>query len=101
MSKTKYTAGPWQVDEVLGLITADNGKTEVAACHAGRGGDANANARLIATAPELLDSCVKARAQIVALVNQINSHYGLELDPNKYIDGCNLDRAINKAQGKE
>jgi hypothetical protein len=50
----KHTKGPWTYDETYGLIMA--GETiEVAACHAGRGGDAKANARLIAAAPEMLD----------------------------------------------
>jgi hypothetical protein len=50
----KHTKGPWTYDETYGLIMA--GETiEVAACHAGRGGDAKANARLIAAAPEMLE----------------------------------------------
>lgn len=53
-SQTKHTQGPWVFDDTWGLIMADNGATEIAACHAGRGADAKANARLIASAPELL-----------------------------------------------
>lgn len=55
---TKHTPGPWQVDKTYGLIMAGN-EIEIAACHAGRGADAEANARLIAAAPEMLDALEK------------------------------------------
>ena len=51
----KYTPGPWRHNETWGLIMAGN-DVEVAACHAGRGGDAKANAALIAAAPDLLEA---------------------------------------------
>jgi hypothetical protein len=57
--KPKHTPGPWAYDEAYGLIMA--GQSEVAACHAGRGGDAKANARLIAAAPALLEAAKNCR----------------------------------------
>ncbi len=53
---SKHTPGPWVVDDVYNLITADNGNVEIAACHSGRGADAKANAQLISAAPELLEA---------------------------------------------
>lgn len=50
---SKYTPGPWNYNETYGLIMAGK-EVEVAACHAGSGTDTKANARLIASAPDLL-----------------------------------------------
>ena len=44
--KTKHTEGPWRFCETWGLILAKD-KIEIAACHAGRGWDAKANAARI------------------------------------------------------
>lgn len=54
---SKHTPGPWTHDETWGLILSRDG-SEVAACHAGRSGskaETQANARLIATAPDLFE----------------------------------------------
>jgi len=56
---TKHTPGPWTIDETYALIVAPShlmagNDIEIAACHAGRGADAKANAALIASAPEML-----------------------------------------------
>jgi hypothetical protein len=48
MTDTKHTPGPWVRNETWGLIVS--GDVEVAALHSGN----EANARLIAAAPELL-----------------------------------------------
>jgi hypothetical protein len=48
MTDTKHTPGPWVRNETWGLIVSGDG--EVAALHSGN----EANARLIAAAPELL-----------------------------------------------
>ncbi len=50
-----HTKGPWSYDDIYGLIMAEK-NIEVAACHAGRGGDTKANAILIAAAPDMLDA---------------------------------------------
>ncbi len=52
---TKHTPGPWKYDETWALIHAEHG-SEIAAVHAARGtrGEAQANAHLIAAAPDLL-----------------------------------------------
>lgn len=54
-TKSKHTPGPWYIDETYGLIMWQD--KEVAAIHAGRNGDARANAALIAAAPDLLAAC--------------------------------------------
>lgn len=46
--KTEHTPGPWKLDDEWGIIK--HGKTEICALHSG----ISANARLIASAPELL-----------------------------------------------
>lgn len=63
---TTHTPGPWTVDQTWNLITADGGTIEVAACHTGERmhhkanstETASANARLIAAAPDLLESAI-------------------------------------------
>ena len=64
MSNTKHTPGPWQV-MMKDIVNADNSIT-VAVAHGPVGtqkevgGEHEANARLIAAAPELLDALVSA-----------------------------------------
>jgi len=88
LSVAKHTKGPWLYDETYGLIMA--GEYEIAACHAGRGTDEKANARLIAAAPELLDAL---RWTIAALeYHGIDSSTG-ELDKAKQV--------LAKAEGSE
>lgn len=48
--KPKFTPGPWIYDDIYGLILAKTNGAEIAACHSG----IEANARLIAAAPEML-----------------------------------------------
>lgn len=57
----KHTPGPWIYDETWALINAEHG-SEIAAVHAARGtkGEPQANARLIAAAPDLLAALVDA-----------------------------------------
>lgn len=92
---TKWTPGPWKVDEVWALIEGPNGE-EVAAVHAATTTQsqrasrniAQANARLIAAAPEL----VKALAACLYRLE----HYTADTET------CDLvpldERAINAAR---
>lgn len=62
IDETKHTPAPWYIDETFGLIMWQD--KEVAAIHAGRNGDAAANAQLIAAAPELLEALYVAEAEL-------------------------------------
>lgn len=64
--KSNHTPGPWELDQVWMLIKGPQGQ-EVCAVHSGQGDDervdrnvAYANARLIASAPELLEAMKQA-----------------------------------------
>jgi hypothetical protein len=86
-----HTKGPWKLDETWMLIMADNG-VEVAACHAGRGADAKANARLIAAAPELLSLLKSCKVLMDGLPYMGPEELKLLEDVIKLVD---------KAEGKE
>lgn len=67
-AETKHTPGPWKYDGMWSLVMA--GKYEIAAIHAARFAEdtkkrkrldeSQANARLIAAAPDLLEACKEA-----------------------------------------
>lgn len=62
MSKTKHTPGPWYVESTKTTHFVLN-ENEVVICHTEDPmilGDATANARLIAAAPELLEALYQA-----------------------------------------
>jgi hypothetical protein len=86
---TKHTPGPWTVDDTWGLIMAK--EAEIAACHAGRGGDAKANASLIA-APEMYEAIEKHLDHVIQ-----NAPITL-LELENLQDG--LKRALTKARGE-
>lgn len=96
---TKHTPGPWQYDGMWSLIMA--GKYEIAAIHAARFAEetsrrkrldeVQANARLIAAAPELLEACKRALSAIEALPPRLNE--------DRYEPMMLLSRAIAKATG--
>jgi len=53
-----HTPGPWVLDTTWGIVRDERGTAEVCAIHAGRTGkpaEAQANARLIAAAPEMFE----------------------------------------------
>lgn len=84
MSKT-YTPGPWTNDPLIGVTFGPDGK----AIQTGGGGcseETQANARLIAAAPELLDGCKAALAAF---------------ERGDAINWDDLHRAIEKAEGRE
>lgn len=61
MNTTNHTPGPWKHDETWGLIKY--GKTEICALHSGN----EANANLIAAAPDLLSALRFLLADYVAI----------------------------------
>jgi hypothetical protein len=89
--KMKHTPGPWTHDETWDLIMAAKG-VEVAACHAGRGADSKANARLIAACPDMLIALQTIRA----VVNSEAFH-----NPEERLKAWEaMDRALIKAVGR-
>jgi len=87
----KHTPGPWQINEKRDdawEILGPDGDTIYTICELGyTGGNASANATLIAAAPELLNACIAAKAVLA-------SHYG---------EGATLmilNAAIAKAEGR-
>lgn len=100
MSNQKHTPGPWSV-----LI--ENGKLYVVQKHQDpvtvcfvpdpSSEDSQADARLIATAPELLAACKDAYAKLLERLNFIESTYGLEQNKDAYLN--QLEQAIAKATG--
>ena len=95
MSKVKHTPGPW---ETINLNVYHNYPTrqKVADCFVKKpfgvydGGECEANARLIAAAPELLEACKSALALI-----QISTDYK-DMSTAK-----ELMAAIARAEGEE
>jgi dissimilatory sulfite reductase (desulfoviridin) alpha/beta subunit len=87
----KHTPGPW---EITTGAQADPCSIEAADCTIANlksaRGNALANARLIAAAPELLEACKSARSAIL---------FGGKIDWNKILD--ELMAAIAKAAGRE
>lgn len=71
MSTTKHTPGPWEAEvrTPIGITYVWQGGTEnaIAKVYAGVIEDAEANARLIAAAPELLDALKDAADQLFRL----------------------------------
>lgn len=75
---TKHTPGPWTVrkDAIKFLITAkdNSGIAHTSGLHY----DSEANARLIAAAPELLEALIELKAQLLAHVKfDVKRHYSL------------------------
>lgn len=112
---TKHTPGPWRYTDG-GIIDIPKNCLEIADVYGAdihddkRGPElleAQANARLIAAAPELLEACKKSTKYIEQLCATVNS-YALQLgimqnDKLKvYADDFReqLDKAIAKAEGK-
>lgn len=87
MTNTKHTPGPWYVvdetrieQKVFGMIS--NVRGEVSPHYAT---EANANARLIAAAPELLEACEKAL---------------YDLQRYKFLSAYEVREAIARAKGE-
>lgn len=98
----KYTEGPWEVRQAGGLkpsyAIAPKGMRPSGGCIAmiphreGREHISKANARLIASAPELLEACKLA----VSLLSEIREDEG----GHKAMTDFSLKQAIAKAEGK-
>ena len=91
--KHAHTPGPWHYSEVIRgrdqyyrQIRADFKIAEVHACHSGVAGtkkgraEDEANARLIAAAPELLEQCKLFEKWLTYLINSGDSGADLERD---------------------
>lgn len=92
-----HTKGPWKLDgrDVLGV--ASDG-TFRCVCSPVRGGtEADANARLIAAAPELLAACKQGDAELAVCASFLDQP---ATDPLAWIDGVRnrLHDAIAKAE---
>lgn len=87
----KFTKGPWRVDPdkngYYDVIPESGNGMAVVGCE---GIDNEANARLIAAAPELLEALVKARQELANLP----SSYGYQ-----FTHIADMDSAIAKATG--
>lgn len=97
--KTKHTPGPWTYDDVWSLVTGPKGE-EIAAVHAAQSnpkrcdkGIAQANAHLIAAAPELLEA--------LSTMQSMMKQYGMVPDANDPFHPvwCRAESAILKATG--
>ncbi len=87
---TSYTEGPWQRGESLGSLRVFGRSTQVCDCWNVEIGieEAEANARLIAAAPYLLEAAKLLREAITPT-------------PELYVPLARLDDAIKKAEGNE
>jgi len=101
MTQTTHTPGPWAfTDEMYGLDhmrvygVNDHSGQGVANCGYGDSGEAQANARLIAAAPDLLAACRYMLSEDVtggSIHWQGNTHTALAM----------MERAVAKATGTE
>lgn len=101
MSEKKWTPGPWNIVEtdkkVFGLITDDGDM--IADLADARNAEANAN--LIAAAPDLLEACEDLPIDEFDLVD-------LDIDAAEFVDNCNAfidamrkaKAALSKARGE-
>lgn len=80
MSALKHTPGPWAEDEITeNWITADNGRLHIATVARAFDGDfSKANARLIVTAPKLLDFVKKVAQAAPAEGDTVFAALGVE-----------------------
>lgn len=72
MNNTLHTPSPWKHDETWGLIK--HGKTEICALHSGNA----VNARLISSAPDLLESLIMLEKVSRKVLDTSATHDGLE-----------------------
>ena len=105
--QSKHTPGPWYYDATWGLIhdarktarTPHESAAEICAIHAGRTGskdETTANARLIASAPELLEALAR-----IATVPKAGEPGYRPLDSRDAIGFITIARtAIDKATGE-
>ena len=101
-TKTKHTPGPWHYDGESGIVTAGSnpGCPYIADCRVGFGvrevGSTSANARLIASAPAMLEALKGAVERIDTLALHVES----KLQKDCALATINQARAaIAQAQG--
>jgi len=94
MSGTKHTPGPWTSDwDDNGFFWIDPIHASLSGCP---GDDAEANARLIAAAPELLEACKAAEESIVCFMAESK----LSADSGAGAILAEIRAAMNKAEGR-
>ena len=90
-----YTRGPWFVGTGwIGAGEIKDGRV-IANLHAYPYGDSEANARLIAAAPELLEACKSALERMEVLIDADEATY---LDRKVFVK---LEDVISKAEGRD
>ena len=92
-----FTPGPWSIEdctpgESTGLRFAINSKDNVIARTTDGWKEAQANARLIATAPELLEQCKLFEKLLSTLI--IEGHSGADLERD------NLQTILDRVEGE-
>lgn len=97
---SKYTPGPWKVAAIPGAVIAmDN--TTIAKVFYGERSVCDANARLIAAAPEQNGALLLART---TLRSQLSGHFPKALDSQRRAElealAAVVDAAIDKAEGE-
>lgn len=101
-NEVKHTPGPWVIDpcwDILGNTDDGNGMVCQITTDAVPRAEAEANARLIAAAPELLEACRVTRALVSeAAMTGFNCHDG-DWAERLYANQARLSAAIAKATG--
>jgi len=100
VSTHKHTPGPWHADvddlDPSGFIITSQQRPYVATVHAGKHNTCEANARLIAAVPELLEA-------LIALLPHVEHHDSCgDHDAYNNVEvqtcGCGLDAAVEYAR---
>ena len=97
MSERKWTKGPWHASEVASIWNSDESDEIADVWDHGRGmEETQANAQLIAAAPDLYEALEQARDTILELINARNSE--AEGSDEDWVGGINA--ALSKARGE-
>lgn len=97
--KSKHTPGPWMVQKNANWVGTDpDGFFTVARCSGSTMSESVENARLIAAAPELLNSLKELESEIEVNYRACFSKGKMHADIESMIDRARL--AIVKAEGK-
>lgn len=100
MGEVRHTAGPWSADKYGQLRSPDGKQVDVWGCGiawVSRDDEAEANARLIAASPDLLEALRGARQTILDLKNARWSE--AEGSDEEWV--AEIDAAIAKATGSD
>ena len=98
---SKYTKGPWKIGDDIQQpeICTQDGKIRIAIIAISGFGvseEHDANAQLIASAPELLEACKTIFSDAINHQHRFNN----KMFPNRADAIYKLERAITKAEGK-